>query len=243
MGRGLLSELAAFRFDEAGLKQDSLRTKWLEEHQRKLLNLRSTLEEINDRFQKLGDNIDERIQSEQYLSVVRKAFRAWDQADTDEKRRFIANLITNAAGTRICSDDILRLFLDWLETYHETHFAVIKEIYKNPGSTRYDIWSEIYGDLPREDSAEADLYKMLVTDLSIGHVIRQERDVNQLGQFIRRRSARVRRGVGPQTFKSAFDDTEHYVLTELGKQFVHYTMNEVVSRLADPQAAVHNSET
>jgi hypothetical protein len=31
--------------------------------------------------------------------------------------------------------------------------------------------------------------------------------------------------------ESAFDDTKQYVLTELGKQFVHYTMNELVSRL------------
>jgi len=58
-------------------------------------------------------------------------------------------------------------------------------------------------------------------------------EVNQLGQFIRKRPARVRRGAGPQTLKSAFDDSEHYVLTELGKQFVHYTMNEVISRIGD----------
>jgi len=31
--------------------------------------------------------------------------------------------------------------------------------------------------------------------------------------------------------KSAFEDTEQYVLTELGSQFVHYTMTELVKRL------------
>jgi hypothetical protein len=31
--------------------------------------------------------------------------------------------------------------------------------------------------------------------------------------------------------KSAFDDQEPYVLTELGKQFVHYTMSDIVARL------------
>jgi len=30
---------------------------------------------------------------------------------------------------------------------------------------------------------------------------------------------------------SAFDDAAHYELTEPGKQFVHYAMNEVVPRL------------
>jgi len=31
--------------------------------------------------------------------------------------------------------------------------------------------------------------------------------------------------------ESAFEDTKRYVLTDLGKQFVHYTMSEVVPRL------------
>jgi hypothetical protein len=31
--------------------------------------------------------------------------------------------------------------------------------------------------------------------------------------------------------KSAFDDVEQYELTELGRHFVHYTMNEVVPRI------------
>ncbi|HEX3660316.1 MAG TPA: hypothetical protein VHU89_02730 [Acidobacteriaceae bacterium] len=231
---GFLSAAATFKFDEATLKTHSLQNQWLEEHHRRLLELQATLEEIGQRFEKLGDTIDERIQSDEYLGIVRKAFRAWDQADTKEKRRYVANLITHAAGTRICSDDILRLFIDWLELYHEAHFAVIREIHQNPGSTRFEIWTATYGAAPREDSAEADLYKMLIRDLSTGGVIRQERDVNQLGQFVRKRPLRVRRGGAAPTMKSAFDDSENYVLTELGKQFVHYTMNELVDRLMDP---------
>lgn len=35
--------------------------------------------------------------------------------------------------------------------------------------------------------------------------------------------------------ESAFEDTKPYVLTELGKQFVHYTMNEVVTRIGEEQ--------
>jgi hypothetical protein len=83
-------------------------------------------------------------------------------------------LITNAAGTRVCSDDIVRLFLDWLDTYHEAHLAVIREIHKNEEPTRYDIWLAVYGEpVPRDDSPEADLYRMLIRDLSTGGVIRQ----------------------------------------------------------------------
>jgi hypothetical protein len=31
--------------------------------------------------------------------------------------------------------------------------------------------------------------------------------------------------------KSVFDDSDEYELTELGKQFVHYAMNELAPRL------------
>ncbi len=36
---------------------------------------------------------------------------------------------------------------------------------------------------------------------------------------------------------SAFDDTKPYVLTALGRQFVHYTMNEIVPKIADAPRA------
>ena len=48
---------------------------------------------------------------------MRKTFRQWDTADTEEKRRLLVQLITNAAGTRVAEDDIVRLFLDWLGGY------------------------------------------------------------------------------------------------------------------------------
>jgi hypothetical protein len=35
--------------------------------------------------------------------------------------------------------------------------------------------------------------------------------------------------------ESTFEDSKPYVLTELGKEFVHYTMNEVVKRISDPE--------
>jgi hypothetical protein len=119
-----------------------------------------------------------------------------------------------------------------LALYHEAHFAVIREIFQNPGSSRYEVWTAIYGDtLPREDSAEADLFKLLIRDLSTGGVVRQERDVNSAGQFVRKKPRRTRRGGAPSTMESAFEDSKPYVLTDLGKQFVHYTMSEVVTRI------------
>lgn len=228
---GFLSAAASYKAEEGAYKQNSLQTQWLEEHHTKITALHLTLDEIQKRFDSLGDAIQDRIQSNEYLALVRKAFRTWDKADTDDKRRYAANVVINAAGTRVCSDDVVRLFLDWLELFHEAHFVVIKEIFNNPGTTRFDIWTDIYGAVPRENSAEADLFKMLIRDLSTGGVIRQERDVNQLGQFVRKRPERIRNSSAPTTIESAFENTKPYVLTELGKQFVHYTMNEVIERL------------
>lgn len=227
---GLLAVLAEIRADEAEVKANALRTQWLHEHQKKLDELTATLEHILRRFESIGPEIEERIRTDEYLALVRQAFRAWDQAETEAKRQLVANLVANCAGTRVCSDDVVRLFISWLSLYHEAHFAVIREVHQNPGSTRFEIWSEVYGELPREDSAEADLYRMLIRDLSTGGVIRQARDTNEAGEFLRRRPQR-RRGPAPSTMESAFEDSKQYVLTQLGKQFVHYTLMGDIRRM------------
>jgi hypothetical protein len=226
----LVSAAKEIKSEEKANYQTYLLKLWVEQHQRKLMELGQTFQEVQSRFENFGNEINERIESESYLTLVRKAFRAWDQADSQEKRRMLANVIINAGGTRACADDVIRLFIDWTELYNEVHFAVIREVFHNPGSTRYEIWSTVYGELPREDSEEADLFKFLIRDLSTGGVIRQERDVNSLGQFVRKKPIKRRGTV--TTLESAFEDTKPYVLTQLGRKFVHYTMNEAVARLA-----------
>jgi hypothetical protein len=228
---GVLSAAEAYRTEEGSNRLNHLQTEWLKEHQRKIRDLAQTLHDIGSRLGALGSEIDERIQSEEYLALVRKAFRIWDESDTEQKRRLLSNAITNAAGTRACPDDVIRLFLDWIKLYNEVHFAVIKEIFQNPGSTRFDIWSGLYGEIPREDSSAADLYKFLIRELSTGGVVRQERDINAVGQFVRNRPRHVRKGAAATTLESAFEDSKPYVLTALGKEFVHYTMSELVPRI------------
>jgi len=230
---GFLSAAADFKEDEDGVRQNALQTEWLREHERKIARLREALEGIHVRFESLGEAIAERIQSEEYLTLVRKAFRVWDTSETEEKRKYVSNIVVNSAGTRVCSDDVVRLFMDWLGLYHEVHFAVVREIFRNPGATRLDVWTTLYGAMPREDSAEADLYRFLFRDLSTGGVIRQHRETDYSGQFLKK--PRVRQSPNSTgTMKSAFDDAESYELTELGKQFVHYTMNEVIGQINAP---------
>ena len=227
---GFLGAMASIKSDEDKSRTRNIQIQWLEEHSTKINSLHQTLAEVIRRFESLGEQIDERIQSEEYLNLVRKAFRVWDRSDTEEKRSTIRNLIANAAGTRVCSDDVVRLFIDWLAAYHEAHLAVIRHIYSHRGTTRYDIWTAVYGDVPREDSAEADLFRLLIRDLSTGGVIRQARDTDYDGRFLRREGP-TKRAKGSRVTESSFENTKPYVLTELGSQFVHYALTESTRRI------------
>ena len=229
---GVISAAIALQGEAGQEHLDELQRIWLKEHEEKIKKLGATLAQILERFDSLGEAIEERIRSEGYLALVRKGFRAWDQVETEEKRELIRKLLTNAGGTKLCPDDLIRQFIDWISYYHEAHFKVIREIYGDPGVTRGRIWESIHGEQPREDSAEADLFKLLIRDLSTGSVIRQERPTNAYGQFVVKKKKNVGRGHAPTVLKSAFDDVEPYILTELGQQFVHYTMNEVVPRIS-----------
>jgi hypothetical protein len=204
--------------------------RWLEEHQNAYKRLEATLGKMIGRMEEIGEQVDERLQDDRFLGLVRHGFRVWDEATSDEKRDFVRRTLTNAAGTKLCSDDVVLLFLQWIEQYNELHFRVIRIVYRSPGITRADIWNELHGGKVREDSAEADLFKLMIHDLSLGHVIRQERETTADGRFLSP-TRTARRATRSPVLKSAFDDGKAYELTELGTQFVHYAMNEVVPRL------------
>lgn len=225
---GILTAVQSYGEESGQLRTNLLQRQWLEEHREKFLNLTRDIAEILNRLQSIKAEIEDRLESDEYLVLVRKAFRVWDTADTEAKRAHVKRLVANAGASKLCPDDLIRLFLDWLALYHDAHFLVIREIYKQTSVSRADIWRSIHGDFPREDSAEADLFKLLIRDLSMGSVIRQQRETNYHGQFIKKTPAKhSTSGV----LKSAFDDDEQYELTELGKQFVHYVFTDVVPKI------------
>lgn len=165
---------------------NELQRLWLEEHKEKLKELSATLADIFVRLDNFGDDVKQRIESPEYLALVKKAFRSWDEADTEIKKLMFKKLITNAGAINLCPDDLIRLFLHWIEQYDETHFIVIKEIYRHPNTTREQIWNNIHNVRPREDSSEADLFRYLIRDLSTGGVIRQARETDMSGHFLKR---------------------------------------------------------
>ncbi|MDR1942300.1 MAG: hypothetical protein LBQ47_08235 [Endomicrobium sp.] len=94
------------------------------------------------------------------------------------------------------------------------------------------MWCELKdSNLPREDFSDADLFKHIIIELSAGGVIRHTRDTTDDGRFVKHKP--VKSSFKSNTMKSAFDNSEQYILTGLGQQFVHYTMNETVIKIED----------
>jgi hypothetical protein len=232
---GAIAGVAATWSDKEQAEYNRIFAAWLKLQEDEIREIGITIFEVMARLDHSDMEIRKRIESPEYLQLVKKCFRDWSAAESEEKRRLIRNLLSNAAATRICSDDVIKMFISWIDMYSEAHFAVIREVYKNPGATRQEIWAAIHGASVREDSAEADLFKLLIHDLSTGHVMRQHREVDYYGNFVKT-PQRKRPGTASRVMASAFDDDKEYELTELGKQFVHYTMNEIVPRIGTASA-------
>jgi len=184
-----------------------------------------TVAEIAMRVDLQDEKIAERVKSNEYQSLMKKALRDWAGAESSKKQELVRNILANAATSDMTDDDVVRLFLDWLHRFSELHFAIIGEIYNSVGITRGQVWDRLGKGRPREDSAEADLYKLLFRELTIGGVIRQHREVDYHGNPLKKQRSKRRGPVDPR-MKSAFDDEEAYELTALGNQFVHYALND-----------------
>jgi hypothetical protein len=205
---------------------------WLQMIEAEMAEKEETVIEIMQRLDIHDDEIAKRVSSDEYQSLLRKGFRDWAGAESEEKRILIRNVLANAGAAQLASDDVVRLFLEWIKDYSEIHFAVVAKIYNNSGITRGEVWVALGRSPVREDSADADLFRLLFRDLSTGGIIRQHRETDYAGNFIRKAPQRrpVQPGM-PRAVKSAFDDADGYELTQLGQQFVHYAMTDLPLKL------------
>ena len=224
---GVLSAIAGAWSEGEQEKVNRFISHWIQMLQDELKEKEQTIIEIMARLDLQDDAISERVESKEYQSLIRKTFREWSGAESEDKRTYIRNILANAASTRVTSDDVVRLFIDWINQYSEMHFHVIGAIYNSDGITRGQIWKKIGKGVVREDSADADLYKLLFRDLSTGGIIRQHREVDGFGHFVPKPIQRRPKGSGPKLPVSAFDENEGYDLTALGQQFVHYAMTDL----------------
>ena len=204
---------------------------WIQMLEDELAEKQQTIIEIMQRLDLQNEEIARRVRSDQYQSLMKKAFRNWAGTESKVKQEYVRNILTNSASSSVSSDDVVSLFLTWLQDYSELHFAVIGELYSRPGSTRGRIWKNLGRGEVREDSADADLFKLLIRDLSMGGIIRQHRETDYAGNFINKKPARQTGKRNGVVAKSAFDDDEQYQLTALGAQFVHYAMTELTTKI------------
>ena len=228
---GVLSAVAGAWSEGEQEKVNRFFKHWMQMLQDELKEKEQTIIEIMARLNLQDEAISERVESREYQSLIRKTFREWSGAESEDKRTYIRNILANAAATKVTSDDVIRLFIDWINQYSEMHFQVIGAIYNSDGITRGQIWKKIGKGQVTEDSADADLYKLLFRDLSTGGIIRQHRETDRFGNFMPKTPQRRPKGSGPKPPVSAFDENEGYDLTALGQQFVHYAMTDLPLRI------------
>lgn len=229
---GVLSAAASAWSEQEQEAINKFFKQWLDMLEDELREKAQTILEIAQRVDLHDEEIAKRVSSSEYQALLRKAFREWAAAESEAKRMLVRNILASAAASRVVSDDVVRMFLDWLRTFSELHFEVIGKVYNNAGITRGGIWRAIGRQRTREDAAEADLFKLLIRDLSMGSIIRQHRETDYHGNFIPARRGPARpRGSGPPPPTSAFDDEDPYELTQLGQQFVHYAMTDIPPKI------------
>ena len=204
---------------------------WIRMLQDELKEKAQTILEIMARLDLQDDAIASRVESKEFQSLLNKTFRDWAGVESEQRRVYIRNVLSNAAASKLTSDDVVRMFIDWIGEYSEMHFQVIGAIYNSDGISRGEVWRKIGRGEVREDSADADLYKLLFRDLSTGGIIRQHREVDYYGNFISKTPRHRPKGSGPKPMASAFDEEDGYDLTELGRQFVHYAMTELPPKI------------
>lgn len=229
---GLIAAAASIWSEKEQQKVNDFLQHCIQMIQDELKEKQETIAEVIQRLDMHDEKISNRVSSAEYQSLVKKALRDWVGAENENKREFIRNILANAAASTVTSDDVVRMFLEWIAKYSALHFQVIAKIYNNDGITRGEIWRQIGKGPVREDSADADLYKLLFRDLSTGGIVRQHRKVTYSGEFVRKARQGHSRGSGSDIMKSAFDEEDGYELTTLGKHFVHYAMTDLPLKIA-----------
>lgn len=73
---GFLNAALTFKNEEGQIKNNELYQQWLEEHARKMASLGETIAVVMKRLDEFPEEIDERLESLEYLQIVRRSFRS-----------------------------------------------------------------------------------------------------------------------------------------------------------------------
>lgn len=109
---GLISAGAGYWSEKEQEEVTNVLRQWLQMLEDELREKGKTIAEIVARLDMRDEAVKERIESPEYQSLLKKAFRNWSSIDTEYKRQRIRNILTNAAAAKTASDDVVRLFID-----------------------------------------------------------------------------------------------------------------------------------
>ena len=101
---GILSAIAGAWSENEQEKVNRFFEHWVQMLQDELKEKEETIIEIMARLNLQDKAISERVESKEYQSLVKKTFREWSGAESEEKRVYIRNILANAADSQVSSD-------------------------------------------------------------------------------------------------------------------------------------------
>ncbi|MER9764338.1 hypothetical protein [Mesorhizobium sp. M0138] len=114
---GLISAGVGYWSEKEQEDVTNILRQWLQMLEDELREKGKTIAEIVARLDMKDETIRERVESPEYQALMKKAFRNWSSIDTEYKRQRIRNILANAAAAKTTSDDVVRLFIDWINLY------------------------------------------------------------------------------------------------------------------------------
>ena len=179
---GLFSAAAGAWSENEQERVNKFFRQWIKMLEDEIREKERTILEIMSRLDIHDEEIAKRLESKEYQSLLKKTFREWSGAESEEKRGYIRNILANAAASNLTSDDVVRLFIDWLKNYSELHFCNWA-IYNSGGISRGKFGQKSVKGKSRGfcELICIDYYSRFST----GRIIRQHRQKTYDGRFLK----------------------------------------------------------
>src|SRR5882672_5977503 len=105
---GILSAAAGAWSENEQEKVNKFFKQWIKMLEDEIREKEKTIIEIMARLDMHDENVTKRIESKEYQSLLKKTFREWSGAESEEKRAYIRNILANAAASTMTSDEVVR---------------------------------------------------------------------------------------------------------------------------------------
>src|SRR5271156_1637462 len=100
---GVLSAAAGAWSESEQERVNKFFKQWIKMLEDEIREKEQTILEIMARLDIHDEEIAKRLESKEYKSLVKKTFREWSGAESEEKRGYIRNILANAAASKVTS--------------------------------------------------------------------------------------------------------------------------------------------